>query len=40
MEDISALDSHGRAIWIVDAHREGKRFGFDPAASLEIMAQL
>jgi hypothetical protein len=23
---VSALDSNGRAIWIVDAHRGGKRF--------------
>jgi hypothetical protein len=23
---VSAIDSHGRMIWIVDAHREGKRF--------------
>jgi hypothetical protein len=23
---VSAVDSRGRTIWIVDAHREGKRF--------------
>jgi hypothetical protein len=23
---VSALDSQGRTIWIVDAHRDGKRF--------------
>ena len=23
---VSALDSKGRTIWIVDAHRDGKRF--------------
>jgi hypothetical protein len=23
---VSALDSEGRTIWIVDAHRDGKRF--------------
>jgi hypothetical protein len=23
---VSALDSHGRTIWIADAHRGGKRF--------------
>ena len=23
---VSAVDSEGRTIWIVDAHREGKRF--------------
>jgi hypothetical protein len=23
---VSALDSRGRTIWIVDAHRDGKRF--------------
>ena len=23
---VSALDDHGRTVWIVDAHREGKRF--------------
>jgi hypothetical protein len=23
---ISALDDQGRTVWIVDAHREGKRF--------------
>jgi hypothetical protein len=23
---VSAIDSHGRTIWIVDAHRDGKRF--------------
>ena len=23
---VSALDLHGRTIWIVDAHRDGKRF--------------
>ena len=23
---VSAIDSNGRTIWIVDAHRKGKRF--------------
>ena len=23
---VSALDDYGRTVWIVDAHREGKRF--------------
>jgi hypothetical protein len=23
---VSAVDCHGRTIWIVDAHRDGKRF--------------
>ena len=23
---VSAIDPHGRTIWIVDAHRDGKRF--------------
>jgi len=23
---VSAVDSHGRTIWIADAHRDGKRF--------------
>jgi len=23
---VSALDSHGRTIWIADAHRDGKRY--------------
>ena len=23
---VSAIDSNGRTIWIVDAHRDGKRF--------------
>jgi hypothetical protein len=23
---VSALDNYGRTVWIVDAHREGKRF--------------
>ena len=23
---VSAVDSHGQTIWIVDAHRDGKRF--------------
>jgi hypothetical protein len=23
---VSAIDSNGRAIWIADAHRDGKRF--------------
>jgi hypothetical protein len=23
---VSALDGHGRTVWIVDAHRKGKRF--------------
>ena len=23
---VSAIDSEGRTIWIVDAHRDGKRF--------------
>jgi hypothetical protein len=23
---VSALDSNGRSLWIVDAHRDGKRF--------------
>ena len=23
---VAAVDSHGREIWIVDAHRDGKRF--------------
>ena len=23
---VSALDNHGRRVWIIDAHREGKRF--------------
>ena len=23
---VSALDNYGRRVWIVDAHREGKRF--------------
>jgi len=23
---VSAIDSHGRTIWIADAHRDGKRF--------------
>jgi hypothetical protein len=37
---VSAVDRQGRRIWIVDAHREGKRFGFEPAGSPEIMEQL
>jgi len=33
---VSALEGEGRTIWIVDAHRDGKRFVVRAGAFLEL----
>ena len=37
---VSAIDSNGRTIWIVDAHRDGKRFAVHATEKLTAFVEL